>query len=132
MIRRKAREQLERRRDLTAAAFWANSNYDQPEVNRSDIIQELERRYADVINAIYEDRVVGALPTTEEVEPGNPFFDAMRRSMERPAEGEEPLIEARNAKLDAQRKGGGAGVTVDDDLSATPDIIARALEIDEG
>jgi hypothetical protein len=127
MIRRKARETLERKRDLMVAALWANSNYDQPEVDRAEIIGTIEARYAAVINSIYDGSPVepSGLPSTEEIEPGNPFFDAMRRGLERPAQGEDPLLAAREAKLAAM-------ATDKPGLSALDAMIEAVTERDEG
>lgn len=70
--RRIITEELTLRKNMQIAGLWANTNLDQKEVNRGQIIESLEESYKDVINKIYGHK------TPEELIDFNadPFFAA--------------------------------------------------------
>lgn len=51
--KRQISEELVQRKLLLISAFYANTNYDNPEVNRDDMIQKLEQQFAELIDNIY-------------------------------------------------------------------------------
>lgn len=82
--KRKVVEELVLRKNLQIAAILSNPNYDQKEVNKKQIIEEVEDNYTEAINKVY-----GHVSYEDEVDfENNPFFSAGMKRLP-PKEGAE-------------------------------------------
>lgn len=77
-VKRRAKEELTFRKILQISALWANSNYDGEDVDRQQIIQEIETSYDEVIAGIYSGRMAGG---KDDIDKSDPFFAAIERGM---------------------------------------------------
>lgn len=76
--KRQIAEELTQRKLLLISAFYANTNYDNPEVNRDDMIRKLEEQFADLINNIYAPLIdIGQQGADDDVL-NTDFFAAMK------------------------------------------------------
>lgn len=57
MLRRQAKEGMERRRDMILAALWANSNYDQKEEIRPELSASIDEMYSNAIKQLYGEKM---------------------------------------------------------------------------
>jgi len=96
MLRRQAKEGLERRRDLIIAGLYANPNLDGEEANRSEVVEHVERIFNESIDRLY------GYETTEEREEAaldTPFFQGMKLPPLNP-ESDIPLTAGSSADAD--------------------------------
>jgi hypothetical protein len=79
-VKRRSKEELTFRKILQISALWANSNYDGEEVDRQQIIRDIETSYDEVIAEIYSGRSAGG---RTDIDKSDPFFAAMERGMKK-------------------------------------------------
>lgn len=60
---------------LLISSFYANTNYDNPEVDREKIIKDVESQFAGLIHGLYEP-AIKAGPDMTDIK-ADPFFNAM-------------------------------------------------------
>jgi hypothetical protein len=82
--KRKVADELSHRRSLEIAALWSNTNLDtkENEGKRQQISESIDSNYGNAIAKLY-----GEIIESEEMEidEDDPFFQAMRRGMEKHA-----------------------------------------------
>lgn len=65
--KRQVADELTKRKLMTIAAFYANSNYDSAEVKREEIIRSVEKQYQNLIDTVYAPAIdIGSLADPEE------------------------------------------------------------------
>ncbi len=74
--KRKIAEELSNRRNLQIAAIMSNPNYDEKEVNKEKVIEDIEEAYKDAINKVY-----GYIREDDVDLYANPFFAAGMRGL---------------------------------------------------
>jgi hypothetical protein len=72
MVKRQAAEEITRRKLMLVSALYANTNYDEKEARRNEVLREIEQSFDEAVDVLY-----GGGPVEEETK-GNPFFDAMK------------------------------------------------------
>jgi hypothetical protein len=86
-MQRRLLESLERRKEDMISALWANSNYDDDKGSRRSAIEEIEKNYEEVAQAI-----IYGEEQEQEIDEDNPFFASGKKAIAKlHGEIEEPI-----------------------------------------
>lgn len=110
-VRRKTVEELEERKLAITAALYANSNWDDKDSPRDQVIEGLEESTQDAIAKVY-----GMVPTIEEefeIDPNDPFWSAMYRGLKKQHGSEKPTPEEIEKAKEASQTESGQEYDID-------------------
>jgi hypothetical protein len=83
MVQRKAIQSIEQQRNSIIAALYANSNWDQKEVDRSGHIKKLTEQFNEAMELVYSTPEDVRRSREHEIDWSNPFWQAAKRAQDR-------------------------------------------------